>query len=80
MQEMPGGQLRFLDEIVITRGDDLDLAEAIKVKIGLPRYAGCEFLLNGDPATEAGEDNGARFVPFAPRRRARAACRCRRDQ
>lgn len=57
LQELPGGRVQIIDEIVISRGDEIDLGEALKVKMALPRYKGCEFVFNGDPATEAGEDS-----------------------
>lgn len=56
LQEMPDGQLRIVDEVALERGDELDLARALNVKMARPRYAGCEFRVVSDPANFAGDD------------------------
>ncbi len=55
-QELPDGTLNILAEVVITRGDEFDLAEAMLVIMGSPRFAGCEFAIQCDPAMDAGDD------------------------
>jgi hypothetical protein len=56
LQEHGGGKVRILHEVVIERGDEIDLARELQRVMGLPRFKGCEFVLNGDPATGTGED------------------------
>jgi hypothetical protein len=56
LQEMADGQIRWLAEVALERGDELDLARAMLVIMGQPRFKGCEFVLTGDPATFAGDD------------------------
>ncbi len=55
-QEMPDGQLNILAEVALTRGDEFDLASAMQVIMGSPRFAGCEFVIACDPAMDAGDD------------------------
>jgi len=55
-QEMPNGQLRFLHEVALDRGDELDLARELNRIMALPRFRCCEFYLTGDEATFAGDD------------------------
>ncbi|CAM5767147.1 hypothetical protein [Bosea minatitlanensis] len=55
-QELPDGTLNLLAEVVITRGDEFDLAEGMKVIMGSARFAGCEFAIQCDPAMDAGDD------------------------
>lgn len=56
LQGMANGQIRLLHEIVIERGDELDLGRAIAQAIATPRFRDCEFHLTGDEATFAGDD------------------------
>lgn len=56
MQELSDGQLRILDEVVLERGDEMDLARGMQVIMGKPRYAGCEFRVRCDPSMDAGAD------------------------
>lgn len=55
-QEMPDGTLNILAECVIERGDEFTLAEQMQVIMGSPRFAGCEFVIQCDPAMDAGAD------------------------
>lgn len=56
MQELADGTLNILAEVVVTRGDEFDLAEAMAAIMGASRFAGCEFVLQCDPAMGAGDD------------------------
>jgi hypothetical protein len=56
LQEMPDGQIRVLAEVVLSRGDEFDLARGMKAVIAQPRFKGCEFHLTGDPQLWAGDD------------------------
>ena len=55
-QELADGTLRILAEVVITRGDEFDLARGCAVVMAQPRFKGCEFIGFCDPAMGAGED------------------------
>jgi hypothetical protein len=55
-QELGDGHLNILAEAVVERGDEFDLAEKIKVIMGSPRFKGCEFVFQCDPAMDAGAD------------------------
>lgn len=55
-QELGDAHLNILAEAVVTRGDEFDLAEKVKVIMGSPRFAGCEFHFQCDPAMDAGDD------------------------
>lgn len=55
-QELGDGQLNILAECVVKSGDEFDLAEKMKVVMGQPRFADCEFHFQCDPSMDAGAD------------------------
>lgn len=55
-QELGDGQFNILAEAVVESGDEFDLAEKMKVIMGSPRFAGCEFVFQCDPSMDAGAE------------------------